>query len=180
MNNQLQGYKLASIIIHWLTAAAFIYLFINGEQVAEATFKLRSELTQNHVFWGVILGLPLLVRLAWRYKQGFATTPPQHWSLELLAKIVKMGLLLCIAGAVLTGPLLLWTQGKDLVIGSITLPSFMAANETLAQALEVMHELFSHLWIPLLLLHVLGALKHALIDKDGVLSSMFKPNKDGL
>jgi len=46
--------------------------------------------------------------------------------------------------------------------------------------LQLMHELFSHLWIPLLLLHVLGALKHALIDKDGVLSSMFKPNKDGL
>jgi cytochrome b561 len=56
----------------------------------------------------------------------------------------------------------------------------MAANETLAQALEVMHELFSHLWIPLILLHVLGTLKHALIDKDGVLSRMLKPNKDGL
>lgn len=50
---------------------------------------------------------------------------------------------------------------------------------SLEMVLEVMHELFSHLWIPILLLHVLGPLKHALIDKDGVLSSMFKPNKNG-
>ena len=180
MNSQLQGYKLASIIIHWFTAAAFVYLFINGEQMAEATSELRGELMHSHVFWGVVLGVPLLLRVAWRYKQGFAATPPQHWSLELLAKIVKIGLLVCIAGGVLTGPVLLWAEGKDLVIGSLIIPSFMTTNEVLAQALEVMHELFSHLWIPLLLLHVLGALKHALMDKDGVLSSMFKPNKDGL
>jgi cytochrome b561 len=97
-----------------------------------------------------------------------------------LAKIVKIGLLVCIAGAVLTGTALPWAEGKDLVIGSLIIPSFMTTNEVLAQTLEVMHELFSHLWIPLLVLHVLGALKHALMDKDGVLSSMFKPNKDGL
>ena len=103
---------MASIIIHWLTAAAFIYLFINGEQMAEAIFKLCSELTQNHVFWGVVLGIPLLARVAWPYKQGFAATPPQHWSLALLAKIVKTGLLVCIAGAVLTGPYCSGHKGK--------------------------------------------------------------------
>ena len=67
MNSQLQGYKLASIIIHWFTAAAFVYLFINGEQMASATSELRGELMHSHVFWGVVLGVPLLLRVAWRY-----------------------------------------------------------------------------------------------------------------
>ena len=48
----------------------------------------------------------------------------------------------------------------------------------LHEVMEEVHEIATHAFIPLLLLHIAGALKHALIDKDGVLKGIFVPAKD--
>ena len=112
-------------------------------------------------------------------KGGFAALPPQHRFLAFLAKAVKIGFLVCIAGAVITGPMQVWAGGRDIMVAGLTLPSPFGANPDLKDIVEELHEFFVHAWIPLLILHVLGALKHAVIDKNGVLMSMIKPKSGG-
>ncbi len=179
MKDQLQGYSLISIILHWAGAAALIYVFLTGESMEDASRAVRQELMGEHIFWGVVLGLPLLARVVWRFARGPAALPAQHKLLDVLAKLVKVGLLVAIAGAVLTGPMQVWAAGRDITIAGVTLPALIGADEALKETLEGLHELFVHMWIPLVLLHVLGAVKHAVIDKDGVLGTMFKPRADG-
>lgn len=94
---------------------------------------------------------------------------------ELTARLVMIGFLISIVGAVLSGLLLPWSAGRPLEVGGISLASPMDSSRGFYELLEGAHELFSHLWLPLLPLHVLGALKHLLVNRDGVFSGMFWP-----
>ena len=56
----------------------------------------------------------------------------------------------------------------------------MSANRDLHELLEEVHEIAGQLFIPLIVLHLLGAAKHAIFDKDGVAQRMFKASEDGI
>ena len=50
-NHSLEGYRLFSIVVHWLGAAALIFMFITGERMEDAERAMRRELRMDHVFW---------------------------------------------------------------------------------------------------------------------------------
>lgn len=54
------------------------------------------------------------------------------------------------------------------VFGLVSIASPMPEMRGLHEVLEEVHEFASHALVPLLALHVLGALKHLFIDRDGV------------
>ena len=45
--------------------------------------------------------------------------------------------------------------------------------------MEEVYDVSGHLFIPLLALHILGAAKHAIVDKSGIARRMFKPTSGG-
>ena len=168
-------YGWPSIALHWLGAIALVASFLTGEAMEEATGAARASAYSIHVTWATILAVPLLARVFWRSIDGFKRTGQQHWAFELAARLVMIGFLVSITGAVLSGLLLPWSAGRPLEIGGLSLASPMSAWRDLHEMLEGAHELFSHLWLPLLLLHILGALKHLVINRDGVFAGMFWP-----
>ena len=89
-----------------------------------------------------------------------------------------VGLLLSIGGAVLTGFLLPWSLGNPLEIGVLSMDSPLARSLTLHGLLESLHRVFAFLWLPLLVLHILGALKHFLVDGDQVFIGMLISNRE--
>lgn len=170
----ISHYGGVSIFLHWVAVVAMVVSFITGEQL-EGPASERVEAYATHVTWAFFLGIPLLLRIVWRCFDGFKRTSVQRPAYHLISRLVMISFLVVTGGAVITGLLLPWSAGKDLVIASYALASPMDANRLLHEALELLHNLLSHLWLPLLILHVLGALKHAFIDRDGVLSGMFWP-----
>ena len=58
------------------------------------------------------------------------------------------------------------------LFGQIPLPDFVPVNPDLAEAIKPWHELSAFALVGLALVHVLGALKHAVIDRDGLLRRM--------
>jgi cytochrome b561 len=58
------------------------------------------------------------------------------------------------------------------LFGLWPLPDFVAANPALAELIKPLHKLSAFAMAALVLLHVAGALKHAIIDRDGLLSRM--------
>ena len=168
-------YGWTSIVLHWLGAAALIASFLTGEALEDVSGGARASAYATHVTWGVILAVPLLARVIWRSIEGFKRTSTQHWAFEWAARVVMIGLLISIAGAVLSGLFLPWTAGQPLEIGGLSLASPFGRMGGVHELLEEAHELFSHLWLPLILLHILGALKHLIINRDGVFAGIFWP-----
>ncbi len=89
------------------------------------------------------------------------------------------GGLVTIVAAVITGDPSPWPQGNPLNVFGVPIPSPIASSQDFHDLMEEVHDISGHLFIPLLALHVLGAAKHAMIDKSGIARRMFKPTSGG-
>ncbi len=168
------GYSRLSIAVHWLAAAIIITLFITQEGDRGTTAYAI------HVGGGAIAGIFLLWRVWHRFRLGMTETSDQAYLLNLASQMVIWGFLAAIVVVVVTGYLIPWSEGRPLdVFGMIAIPSPMAANGALSEIVEELHEIAGQLFIPLLALHLLGAAKHAFIDRDGVAVRMFRSVSGG-
>ena len=167
------GYTLLSIVVHWLAAVLVIALFFThegGEGTAAYTF---------HVSGGALVGLFLLWRVWHRVRRGTPAPTQQAAFFNFVARIVHFALLVLIVAVVVSGYLLPWSMGRPFDLFGLGLPSPMAPSPELHEFLERVHDTGGHLFVPLLALHVLGALKHAVFDRRGAGLRMFKPARGG-
>ena len=104
--------------------------------------------------------------------------PDQHPVLNLLSTAVIWALLAAIAATVLTGYLLPWAEGNPLDIFGLAIPPLVDVRGV-ADLIESVHEFAGQAFLPLLGLHILGTLKHAVIDRDGVAGRMVRPVEGG-
>lgn len=63
-----------------------------------------------------------------------------------------------------TGVILPWPFGQPLDIHDIAIPPPIARNGALHEIIEETHDFAGHVVIPLLVLHLLGVVKHAFLD----------------
>ena len=167
------GYALASIVSHWLGAVLVVALFFTHEaQPGSAAFAF-------HVSGGAIVGVFLLWRVWHRVRRGTADAPTQAAFFNLVAKAVHWALLVLLVVVVVSGYLLPWSLGRPLDIYGLHVPSPMEAHRGFHEFMERLHDVSGHLFIPLLALHVLGALKHAVLDWRRAGLRMFKPVDGG-
>lgn len=172
--NRGEGYSPTSIALHWLTAVAVVALFLTHEG------ERGSAARMFHVGGGAGLGVLLLWRVWYRLRHGWTRKPAQPTALNWLSSLVRWGLLAAIVVVVMTGYLLPWSVGQPLdILGPIAIPSPIDRVPWLHEAVEELHEVSGQAFVPLLLLHVLGAAKHAFIDRDGVAARIFRPLAGG-
>ena len=174
-SSDTRAYSTLSVVIHWLGAILIIALFLTHEAEGES-FSYAF-----HVSGGALAGVFLLWRVWRRFRIGFAENPNTNPLLLLLSKSVLWGFLVCIVLVVVSGYLLPWTHGKPLeVFGILSIPSPMPEVHILHELMEKIHDVAGHLFVPLLGLHILGWAKHAVVDRDGSASRIFKPVSRGL
>lgn len=173
------GYGWISIALHWIAAALVIALFLLGEQIEDATTQTEARAAISlHASVGVTAWAFLAARVLWRLLRGPGPKVDQHWTLNLLAGIVQYGLILVISVQIITGPMTLWTVGAPLsAFGWFEIASPLKADRELHELFETIHALAANFVLPLIGLHVLGALKHLIIDRDGVFQRMLVPRR---
>ncbi len=167
------GYSILSIVVHWLAAIVVVALFFTHEGERGSTAYLF------HVSGGAITGLFLLWRVWHRVRRGNTRPPKQAAVFNLAARLVHWGLLVAIVVVVVSGYLLPWSLGRELDVFGFGIPSPMGANRDVHEFVERVHDVSGHLFIPLVALHVLGAIKHAVFDWRGAGLRMFKPIDGG-
>ena len=172
MNQPKTGYSKLSILTHWIGAICVVALFVTHEgQGAGMKF---------HVAGGAVLGVFLIWRVVRRILKGSPPQSGQHPLLNILSKLVFLGLLLAIFTVVITGYFLPWSRGMTIdIYGLFSLPSPMLANHSAHEFFEELHDLAGHALIPLTFLHIIGALKHRFVDKDQIMQRMVKSQKNG-
>ena len=182
LSNTHTGYGIVHILIHWIMAVLIFWTAWAGLTMTElppldpATFEAYNF----HKSLGItVLGLAAL-RLAWRLTQPKPKLPEGMSDLERSISVATHHALYLLLFLV---PLLGWLNTSTAAIpvnwfGLGTLPNLMAADEGLQEVFEAVHEVAAKLLMFLVVLHVLGALKHHLIAKDDVLRRMIMPAKE--
>jgi cytochrome b561 len=176
---RLSGYRLPSILLHWLAAILIVALFVIGQMWEDAPRDTRVMLRGLHFSIGLIAILIVGSRLVWRFAAADgAPDTAANGLFDRLATVVKHLLYLVMLVLIVTGPLALWTEGRALpFFGLFTLPSPLPEMKSVSLALETTHIITTKALVPLVALHVLGAFKHLIIDRDGVFLRMLLPRR---
>lgn len=176
--NTKQGYGWLSIILHWLAAGSVIYLLYLGFQMDGAdeahNRQLHHSLEELHISFGMTVILILAARVFASAAQPRPDAPEQAAPLKLAAAATHVLLLALILAQIITGPLMEWVGAHPVQVWNwFAIPSpFHERHRDWHEVLEFVHANTRWIFVGVIALHVLGALKHAMIDRDGVLRRM--------
>ena len=169
-----------TVSLHWLVAILFIGLMAVGLYMTE--FKAYS-LVPIHKSFGAILLLIAIARVVWRYLNGWPKPAGQYTSIEhLLAKVMHWTLIIGMLLMPISGIVMTLSEGRGLYVFGLELVAnfpdpenarkMIVQNESLATIGESIHEIGANVMLLAIGLHLVGALKHHIIDKDGTLRRM--------
>jgi cytochrome b561 len=124
-----------------------------------------------HMVLGVVLGVILLTRIAWRSRPARRLPRTNDGVLGHAATIVHWVLYAGPAAVILLGILNAWARG-DSIFGLFRIPQLYASNPQLKPTIENLHKTFANALVNLAAAHALAALVHHFILRDGVLRRM--------
>ncbi len=169
-----------AVLLHWLLAAALIGIFVLGSYMADLPFSPRRlQLYSWHKWAGVVILLLSALRLLWRLTHRPPALPAQIEQAMPRCQTIAHhathhGLYLLFFAVPLIGWAYSSAAGFPIVLfGLLPLPDFVPVSPALAEFIKPWHEISAFAMAALVLLHVAGALKHVVIDRDGLLQRMW-------
>lgn len=175
-----QKLSITTVALHWIVAAFMIGLLASGIYMEE---NEAYGLYDWHKSFGVLLVVFALWRIVWRLMNGWPKFAGNYSAATRFAAHAVHWLL--ILGTVLmpiSGFLMSGLGGHGIPFFGMELMAsnpdpanpgkVIALNGDLAKLGHTMHGLGGNLILAALALHIVGALKHHIIDKDGTLLRM--------
>jgi cytochrome b561/polyisoprenoid-binding protein YceI len=179
--NSAARYGRVAMALHWLTALLILIAFPLGmianawPYETTAQFALKTNLFSIHKTLGIAAFFTALARILWALTQRRPVplhpgrkaerfmAEAVHWSLYLAMLIVPLSGWVHHAATTGFAPIL-WPLGQGLPL--------VPQSPAFAEAAGAVHWLFTKILAASVLLHVGGALKHHLLDRDDTLRRM--------
>jgi cytochrome b561 len=166
-----------SILMHWLTAALIVVLWIVAQIIDDFPRGAPRMLVRSiHISLGVTLAVVIGIRLVWRASPRRRAPLAAAGALGVAARLVHYGLYVLVVGAILLGITNVWVRG-DAVFGLFTVPRLSPGNASLKESIEELHEWFGNAVLILAAIHAFAAIFHAFVLKDQVLRRMLPEAK---
>ena len=168
-------YSGLAIALHWLLALALFGSFSVGLYMADLPFSpARLKLYNWHKWAGITILALSGLRLVWRLThRPPADLPMPQWQ-RRAAHATHLALYALFFAVPLAGWAYSSAAGFPVVVyGVLPLPDFVPVSKELAEALKSLHQLLAFSMAALVLGHIAGALKHQLLDRDGLLLRMW-------
>jgi cytochrome b561 len=180
----MQRYSLPAIVLHWLIALLIVGTFTLGLVMTDIPGLTPTKLRYFswHKWAGVTVLALAALRLLWRLRSTPPAYPASMPAWQHRAAHGLHGLLYLLMFAVpLSGYFYSLAAGVPVVyFGLFPLPVLIDADPALKSVLGVLHYWLNMGLAALVSLHVLAALKHVFIDRDGIMSRMLPfPTKQG-
>ena len=161
---------------HWIIALGMIVMLAFGLYLEEFVPRgpEKGFLIGKHKALGVMILLFGVWRVGYRLVRGFLedAAPMPKWQ-SITAKLVHWVLLISVIAMPMSGILGSYFGGRDVdVFGLFTTASAGEPVKTTSEMFMGMHGVFAKLTLVSLVLHILGALKHHVVDKDSTLKRM--------
>ena len=172
--NKIERYSTTAIGLHWLLALMLVGSFCVGLYMADLPFSpTRLKLYNWHKWAGVTILALSLLRLLWRLShRPPADLPGPRWQ-QQAAHWTHRALYLLFFAVPLVGWAYSSAAGFPIVwFGVLPLPSFVPKDQALADLLKPWHGALAWALAAFVALHVAAALKHHVIDRDGLLQRM--------
>lgn len=184
MNNSPKHYTRTAQTLHWVMAiifiAAWLIGFYSGNFLSyDVDGSFKGDVITLHKNIATTIIFLVLIRIFWRYTHPTPALPDNMSpNMKYLAHVAHWMLYLMLLALPITGCLFSWSAGHPAPVAYLfNLPTLVAENPKLMAVVKPLHIWLS--WAAGLLVagHILAALKHHFIDKDGVLESMTQQEK---
>jgi cytochrome b561 len=165
-------------LLHWAGAILILLLLGHGWWMTHLAARAdRLAHYMGHAALGYDLLALLILRLLWRWTHAVPALPTDLRTWERIsAHAGHFGLYLLMFGSALTGWALAGTfrspMNKD-VFGIAVPPIYQSQDRTMHGLFEESHYILSYLLAALVVVHILGALRHHLIKHNDVLRRMW-------
>jgi len=174
--NGMTQYSKRMVIVHWLTLALLIAAWLLGDELDEARHEAGATIA-GYIIHSLVGGAVLLLvamRLYFRRKDG-TPAPVGSGFMDKVATGIHHALYSLLVLLPVSGVITIVTSdvGKALLAGDAAL---LPKKFTGVSAHEV-HEVLVTALIVLVAVHVLGAIKHQFIMKDGLMERMMLRRK---
>ena len=170
-------YTHVAIAFHWLLALALVGVFGVGLYMTGLSFSpAKLKLMNWHKWAGVTILILSFLRLLWRLTHRPPPLPAQVVeAMPLWQRAAHHGTHYLLYLLFFTVPLIGWAYSSAagfpiVLFGVLPLPDLLSVDKALAESIKPWHGTAAFALAALVLLHVAAALKHHLIDRDGLLA----------
>jgi len=171
-----RGYDRVAVALHWLVAAGVFTMIGLGWYMTEIPkgTPQRAFFFNLHKSIGVTLALIVLLRVFWRWKHKPPALPAGTASWVVSASKLSHGLLYALLVLMPAVGFIASNFSKYGVtyFGLFKIGPFFPENKALYELFQGIHHAASEVLVIVICIHIAGALKHLLIDKDGVFFRM--------
>ncbi len=170
------GYDRVARGLHWLIAALAVIVISLGWAIAGAprNTPTRDLLLLLHRSVGLTILAVMLFRFAWRWSHPAPPLPASVARLErILAHSTHFVLYVVFIAMPLSGYINAAAAHHPVnLFGLVAIPPLLAENNRLSQVAIAIHLVGQYALYVFVALHVLGAMVHAIVWRDGVLARM--------
>lgn len=162
------------VLVHWLTVLCLLGAAAAALTRDEVSARaLRQGLLEIHRHFGLFVLALFFIRLMVRARIGALPSPDGSIATRIAAALVHTSLYVLL----LVQPLLGWAlsnaEDKPVHLFGLTLPALVAADEDRDDTLQTWHTNVAWLLLALIVLHILAALWHHFVRRDGLLRAMW-------
>lgn len=162
--------------LHWTIAIGVLTQIALGWwmlDIPKLPAGVRAGWFNLHKSIGITLGVLIIVRIVWRITHPPPPLPASvpRWQVQA-AHASHFLLYACMIAMPVAGYLGSVFSGYPIRYFGLAMPGWGWKDETLKELFSSVHLVASLLFLSLIMLHVLAALKHLLIDRDGVFHRM--------
>ncbi len=174
----MDSYSKIAKLLHWSVAILIIGLIAVGLYMEGLDYDgptgTKMQLYGTHKALGVVVLGIMFVRIAWRIASKYPKSLGTHQAWEkILSKIVHGVLYLMAFSMPLSGWAMSSSHGYPVsMFGLFDMPALVEKNEIRGELFAEIHEIGGYALIAVIVLHVVGALKHHIIDKDDTIKRM--------
>ncbi|MHA4869870.1 cytochrome b [Duganella sp. PWIR1] len=175
MSGPPSRYGAVARLFHWLLALMIVLALVLGWYMTGLPFSsARVKLFNWHKWLGTTILLGSALRLLWRLWRPAPPLPVSMKKWERMLAHSSHALMYLMFFAV---PLIGWARSNAagfpiVYLGLVPLPDLVGKDVALVQSLKPAHAVAAYGLAVLVLLHLAAAVKHAVIDRDEVLSRM--------
>jgi len=172
---QFASYTRTAIVLHWVIAPAVIVQFTWGwvmQTIPKQPPGMRVDAFNMHKSIGLTILALMVLRALWRWRHPAPALPAMPAWQATLARTTHGVIYACLFLMPLAGYLGSVFSGYPVKYFGIALPSWGWKDDAIKNAMSVAHFTVSWVLVTAVALHVAGALKHWLWNRDGLVARM--------
>jgi len=173
--SEVKQYNLTAQLFHWSIAALILGLIVLGfymDSMERSPFKF--ELYGYHKALGILVLVMAVMRIIWKHVSERPSPLSHHKNWEkCLSKTIHIVLYLAMIAMPLSGWVMSSAGGYGVsFFGLFDVPAIVDKNKELGRIAYQIHGVLPYIVMGCVGLHILGALKHHVLDQDETLRRM--------